>query len=240
MTEIKGNNEDVSFAALILPDGSLYQANSSHLWVGHEHYFLTNIYLLLDFFEKNPNYTKEQLNDVINGIMIFDEKDKLVNLTSEYFRNLVLSEHGKEKIIDLNANIELIDRNNKKYKDDNKNPENQGYFFLKVTQEGNQCALYFKDILVSALGCHYISRKTNAIVTSARNYKELFAKEIQSGCSVNYVPRLEYYYDARKFVLPSDSLRFHTEALIAEENGEKPNMSYYDGEFSPGFKSKLK
>ena len=223
MIGINKNNENDSFVGLILPDGSPYQAESSHLWAAKEQCFLQNITLLMQFFETNPNYTKEQLDNAMNRFMIFDGDDKLVILLSRYFRNLVLSENGEEKLRSLARNIDTIDRNVKQYKDDNKNPENQGYFVLHASR-----LLYFKDILVSALDCHYVSRKTKAIVTSARNYKELFATEILDGYDVDFVPRLEYSYEQHKFVLPSDSLRFHRETLEEERRGEsEPNFSYY-------------
>ena len=221
----KVNRQDYSyfglgnrFVGFILPDGTIYKSRNGHAEAALETGFITYILNLKQFFLQHPNYSEEELNAEANKILDLDMPDKLISLMSKYFLDL-LKENGEEKIMALAENYEI-------------KKENQGDGLLLVTV-GHNC-IPFKEFIISAFGCHYISGIDQEIVTAAPNYKTLFAKYISGGCKITHIPRIVYSAETHSFCFESedkekkdesDIISLHKASLETE-----PNFSCY-GEY---------
>ena len=86
----------IPFKGEIIP----YQSNELvHSMAAREHNLYNSLVVFKDFFDRHEKYSQKELDDVINGCLEFEKGDKLDILVSEYIRDLVKSENGKEKLL---------------------------------------------------------------------------------------------------------------------------------------------
>ena len=210
---------DRNNASIILPDGSIYVAPKAHTWHSLENYFLNCINLLNDFIENNPD---GDLSKAVNSIVDFSIEDKLSSLLSSYIKRLALAPNGKAQIVDLELSVEYLKPKQSKDLPPSKVIEDQGGFILHVDGKG----LYFKDVLVSALGCHYISNKNRLILTAAPNPGKLFRNYILAGWKIINNPQMVFSDKEHRFVLVyfSELAQFHVDGNL---DGSQPNFDLY-------------
>ena len=196
---------DNKFIGYILPDGSIYKSRYGHAQAALETGFVSYMLNLKQFFLEHPKYSKEELDVEANKILDLNMSDKLISLMSRYFLDL-LEENGKEKIMALAANYQILNNN-----------KGDGMVALNI---GSTC-VPFKDFIISALGCHYISGIDKEIVTSASDYKKLFAKYISGGCKITTIPRIVYSNETHSFCFEEEDKKEIDNESDIEENDSK-------------------
>ena len=220
----EGFKEHQKFIGILLPDGSPFLAQKKHVWKGLESCLYSWPNMIVDFFDKNP---KGNIEEYLNNVLDFDNSNEIVALLSYYIKDLVLSDNGDEKISSLAGSIQTIVRKDIEGVDKKKLPEDQGGLAIKAGSR----EIYFKDFLVSALGCHYVSATDSTIFTAAPNWAELFEEYINAGAKIVPVEQFVYSNEEHRFVLETPKktfMDFHRESKREEELGEStPNFDYY-------------
>ena len=229
---VESRNIGPKFVGYLIPfKGKIetYETKGVHSIAARETYLCNCVKLFKGFFEKNEHYTQEELKAAIGGILDFEKGDKLDLLVSEYISNLVTSPNGKEKIFNLEKCIKIIE-----------GYEKNGNIVINLGVGG----LYYKEFLVSALGCHYISGIDKEIVTAAPNYSELFADFIAAGCHIVTTPRMVWSDTEKRFFLESankpltdkeveEKLDADLRELHAASLKNPPNFTYYGDYIDP-------